>query len=397
MNAEQKMKNNKIVLGMSGGVDSTTAALLLLERGYDVYGMYFNIHETGFGGREEARAALREAYKAYENSIMKCEHHFSEDKFIYKDASHEFRDIVISDFCLEYKHGRTPNPCVICNPDIKFRLLTETADALGAPYVATGHYAKTVYDEARGAHFIASTASKKDQSYMLYRLPQEIISRLIFPLAEFAEKESVRNIARKNGLSSAEKSDSQEICFIDNSVDYVDFIKNFNGDSEDKTGIEEGNFINAEGKVLGRHKGLVNYTIGQRKGLGIALGYPAFITEIDCENNTVTLGKNETLFKTEAIICDLFFTETGNAELPCGIEKRNLSAKVRYAAPRAAVKIVSASDKKYEKVQSADSSSTVLKIIFDAPQRAMTPGQSLVIYDDDGDKVIGGGRILKAL
>ncbi|MCI8631349.1 MAG: tRNA 2-thiouridine(34) synthase MnmA [Firmicutes bacterium] len=385
------MKNNKIVLGISGGVDSTTAALLLLEKGFDVYGMYFNIHEGNEGERKEAYGALREAYDSYEkkqaaetspnsDKHQSSKTYFSDDKFIYKDASHEFKDIVMSDFCCEYKLGKTPNPCVICNPNIKFRLLKETADALDAPYIATGHYARTVYDDKSDTYYISAIESKKDQSYMLYRLPSEIIKRLILPLAEFADKEDVRNIARENGFSSAEKSDSQEICFIENGKDYVDFIKDF--DSSCK--IKEGNFIDKDGNILGHHKGLVNYTIGQRKGLGIALGHPVFITNIDNENNTVTLGDNEELFKSSVYVEDLFFTETGSAALPEQIQTKNLTAKVRYAAPRAAAEIAA-----------FDAEQGILTVRFQTPQRAMTPGQSLVIYD--GDIILGGGRIQKSL
>lgn len=410
------IKNNKIVLGISGGVDSTTAALLLLEKGYDVYGMYFNIHEGSTGEREAAETALKEAYAAYEKKLSesgaggKEAVQYSDEKFIYIDASQEFKNIVISDFCREYSLGRTPNPCIVCNPNIKFKLLCETADKIGAYYIATGHYADIAFvpDRSGGTYYIKAADSKKDQSYMLYRLPQEVIKRLVLPLSEFAEKEETRNIARENNLSSAEKSDSQEICFIENGTDHAEFIKTFGNVI---SGTEEGDFVDSTGKVLGQHKGIVNYTIGQRKGLGIALGHPVFVTDIDCKKNTITLGENEELFKSSVIIGDLFFTETGGAAVPSGIHKKNLTAKVRYAAPRATVKIAAEDSRKCEKestscaadaaasCQSASAPSKccceTLTLIFEKPQRAMTPGQSLVMYD--GDLVIGGGRIIKAL
>lgn len=427
------IKNNKIVLGISGGVDSTTAALLLLEKGYDVYGMYFNIHESGAGERAAAETALKEAYAAYEKKYAKNDSvgsnadkeavRYSDEKFIYIDASQEFKDIVISDFCHEYRLGHTPNPCVVCNPNIKFKLLCKTADKVGAYYIATGHYADIAFvpDRSGGTYYIKAADSKKDQSYMLYRLPQEVIRRLVLPLSEFAEKEETRNIARENNLSSAEKSDSQEICFIENNASHAEFIREFSNDKGENcksndgsvinTGTEEGDFVDNTGKVLGQHKGIVNYTIGQRKGLGIALGHPVFVTDIDCEKNTVTLGENEELFKSSVLIGDLFFTETGGAAVPSGIHKKNLTAKVRYAAPRAAVKIAAEDSRKCEKESTscaADAAASckntsalskccceTLTLIFEKPQRAMTPGQSLVIYD--GDLVIGGGRIIKAL
>ena len=408
------IKNNKIVLGISGGVDSTTAALLLLEKGCDVYGMYFNIHENGAGERAAAETALKEAYAAYEKKLSesgaggKEAVQYSDEKFIYIDASHEFKNIVISDFCREYSLGRTPNPCVVCNPNIKFKLLCKTADKIGAYYIATGHYADIAFvpDRSGGTYYIKAADSKKDQSYMLYRLPQEVIRRLVLPLSEFPEKEEIRNIARKGGLSAAEKSDSQEICFIENNANHAEFIREFSNDKGENcksndgsvinTGMEEGEFVDSKGKILGRHKGIINYTIGQRKGLGIALGHPVFVTDIDSEKNTVTLGENEELFKSSVIIGDLFFTETGGAAVPFGIHKKNLTAKVRYAAPRAAVKIAAdaAASCKNTSAHSKCCCET-LTLIFEKPQRAMTPGQSLVIYD--GDLVIGGGRIIKAL
>ena len=363
------IKNKKIVLGISGGVDSTTAALLLLEKGFDVYGMYFNIHEQGDGERDRAQQALCEAYCACGKSAKDAG-----EKFLYRDASEEFRKIVIADFCREYGAGRTPNPCTLCNPKIKFHLLAEAADEIGADFLATGHYASVSYDEIKNIYYITESASKKDQSYMLYRLPQKVLRRLILPLEEYASKEDVRSIAAKNKLSNAAQSDSQEICFIDDGMDKADFIKRQGG----KTGITEGNFIDQNGKVLGYHKGLVNYTVGQRKGLGIALGYPVFVTSLDSAHNTVTLGKSEELFQTEVWICDLFFTETSGEQLPDLIEEKKLAAKIRYAAPKSEVRII-------------QKQKGTLRLRFETPQRAMAPGQSLVLYE--GSRVIGGGRI----
>lgn len=384
------LDKNKIVLGISGGVDSTTAALLLLEKGYEVYGLYFNIHDDGEQGRASALRALTEAYAA-KNPVISMDE--VENKyFIYRNVKSEFERIVIEDFCNEYMNGRTPNPCIVCNPAIKFRLLAEAADEKGAFYIATGHYAGIYMDTDANKAYIKVAASRKDQSYMLYRLPQKILKRIIFPLAEFESKSMTRELAESMGMSNAKLSDSQEICFVENGCDHGDYIKEWADKSTkglsinsiDMTPLQEGNFTDKMGNVLGKHKGIVNYTIGQRKKLGIALGKPAFVTEINPNDNTIVLGENEELFKTHAIIDNIFFSETDGVTLPNGITEKELTAKVRYAAPRAAAKICL-----------SEESSDTLEIVFDVPQRAMTPGQSIVLYD--GDIVIGGGRILKTI
>lgn len=404
------LDKNKIVLGISGGVDSTTAALLLLEKGYEVYGMYFNIHDSGEEGRKAALRALIEAYKASNVEISNFE--VESKYFIYRDVNKIFNDIIVSDFCTEYLSGRTPNPCVVCNPAIKFRLLKEAADEAGAYHFATGHYADVYSEEASGISYIKASTSRKDQSYMLYRLPQEIVSRVMFPLASFENKDEIRAIAEQMGMSNAKQSDSQEICFVPDGVNYADYISEWveNSCRFNETAFEAGDFVDKDGNVLGRHKGIVNYTIGQRKGLGIALGKPAFVTEINASDNTVVLGDNEELFKHNVIIDDVFFTETNGSRVPEGIEERVLTAKVRYAAPRAAAHVricgddvcgTAISDFAVPGSESAHDTSCdagvacrkMLEVVFEVPQRAMTPGQSLVIYD--GDLVIGGGRIIK--
>ena len=342
-------KNNRVLLGLSGGVDSTAAALLLKEKGYDVTGYFFDV--TGNNkGREEAEEVAEQLGIA----------------IICEDVSKDFRDVVIENFCNEYLCGRTPNPCIICNPNIKFKKLIETADKIGAYHIATGHYCRIKYDETADKYFVRQgTSLKKDQSYMLYRLDQATLSRLIFPLGEAESKDDIRTLARDNNLSNAEKKDSQEICFIEE--DYAGYIESMGFSSP------EGDFTDKSGKVLGRHKGLLHYTIGQRKGLGIALGRPAFVTGIDSESNRVILGDDEELFS-RTVACDgCFFT----ACPPEAYEGKKIHAKVRYSAKPAL-----ASFKVYDK-----------KIIttFDEPQRAATPGQSIVFYLDD--MVIGGGFI----
>ena len=400
------MKKNKVVLGLSGGVDSTAAALILKEKGYEVTGLYFDV----FGGSAKSEEGRAKAETAAEQLGI---------KFIYRDLSDEFREKVIGNFCSEYSCGRTPNPCIVCNPGVKFRVLLETADREGAQYIATGHYAGTYHDEDTDTWFIRRAANEaKDQSYMLYRLGQEVVSRLLLPLNDVDDKEKIRDIARKNDMKNAEAKDSQEICFIEADDNYKDFLK--------RRGYEtpEGDFVDAQGNVLGRHKGILNYTIGQRKGLGIALGKPAFVTAIDGVKDQVVLGENADLFKTE--VCSsgnvMFGVRTDVAPMEGSLEKGSpdvtkaetsggvctaedggsvagngggqvcqtipdelkawladgIRAKIRYAAKPAEASVTLLDDGR-------------IMASFSEPQRAPTPGQSIVFYK--GDLVIGGGFI----
>ena len=349
-----ELNRNKVLLGLSGGVDSATAALLLKDKGFTVTGYYFDVAGNNEKGKNEAAAV------AAQLGI----------DFIYEDVSADFGKTVIGNFIDEYLHGRTPNPCVMCNPNVKFKRLIAHANEIGAYYIATGHYCRIAHDDREDKFYIRRAASeKKDQSYMLYRLGQEVLSRLIFPLGEFESKDITRNLARENSLQNAEKKDSQEICFIDPADSYGEYIKRAGFSSA------PGDFIDKTGKVLGRHEGILNYTIGQRKGLGIALGKPAFVTEIDYEKNTVTLGDNADLFNREVISENNVFA-AHPAEHYNG---KKVLAKVRYSAPptEAVIKIAGK------------------QVIteFKEAQRAATPGQSIVLYEED--RVIGGGFIEK--
>lgn len=353
------LSKNKAVLGLSGGVDSTTAALLLKEQGLEVIGFYFDV--LG-GSREGAEAAADLARQL-------------DIPFVCRDVSEIFDKIVIDNFCGEYACGRTPNPCVVCNPAVKFRQLLEVADEQGAYYIATGHYARVARDEASGFSCICKGANeKKDQSYMLYRLGQDVLSRLLLPLGGFEDKERTRELARDHGLSNADASDSQEICFIDDQREsYGEFL------ARRGVPVIEGNFVDKSGRILGRHKGISCYTIGQRKGLGVALGKPAFVTRIDPVSGDVTLGDNEDLFQRQVLSKDNFFAETSGSSLPAAFSgSMAVSAKIRYAAKAAAAVVTKTSDGH-------------LLTTFEEPQRAAAPGQSIVFYD--GDRVIGGGFI----
>lgn len=377
-----KMKNKKVVLGLSGGVDSTTAALLLQEKGYEVIGLYFDAMGKG---REDA-GAVRAEMAAKQLGI----------KFLYRDVSDIFREKVIGNFCSEYVCGRTPNPCIVCNPDVKFKTLLAAADEEGADWIATGHYAGTYQDPESEEWFIRRAKSEaKDQSYMLYRLGEDVISRLILPLNDAEDKEAVREIARKKALKNAEDKDSQEICFIEDGDDYKAFLRRNGCD------LPKGDFVDADGNILGEHQGILHYTIGQRKGLGIALGKPAFVTGIDSEKNQVVLGDNQDLFKTEVvsdgnILLGIDFSrlvqqerEARQADGESG-EVRSLgiigfddmsgiTAKIRYAAKPAAASLKLLPDGK-------------ILATFEEPQRAPTPGQSIVFYRND--LVLGGGFIV---
>lgn len=377
-----KMKNKKVVLGLSGGVDSTTAALLLQEKGYEVIGLYFDAMGKG---REDA-GAVRAAMAAKQLGI----------KFLYRDVSDIFREKVIGNFCSEYVCGRTPNPCIVCNPDVKFKTLLTAADVEGADWIATGHYAGTYQDPESEEWFIRRAKSEaKDQSYMLYRLGEDVISRLILPLNDAEDKEAVREIARKKALKNSEDKDSQEICFIEDGDNYKAFLRRNGCD------LPKGDFVDADGNILGEHQGILHYTIGQRKGLGIALGKPAFVTGIDSEKNQVVLGDNQDLFKTEVvsdgnILLGIDFSrlaqqerearqadgESGEARSLGIIGFDNMSgitAKIRYAAKPAAASLKLLPDGK-------------ILATFEEPQRAPTPGQSIVFYRND--LVLGGGFIV---
>lgn len=354
-----QLAKNKVVLGLSGGVDSTTAALLLKEKGFTVIGFYFDVLGTNKAGAEAAE-------KLAEKLCI---------DFVKMDVSEEFDQIVIDNFCQEYIHGRTPNPCVVCNPGIKFKKLLQVAEEKGAYYIATGHYARILHQEETDLYFVRKGANqKKDQSYMLYRLGQEVLSRLLLPLGDFEDKEQTREIARSHELPNAEASDSQEICFIDEEKeDYVSFIE--------KRGFvaEKGDFVDSRGNVLGTHKGMIHYTIGQRKGLGITLGKPAFVTAIDPACNRVTLGDNDELFKREVLSSENFFAANPCGVIPKGHESRTrVLGKIRYAAKPSPATLSQLPDGR-------------ILTVFDEPQRAATPGQSIVFYQDD--YVIGGGFI----
>lgn len=344
--------SKKVVVGMSGGVDSSVCVHLLKEQGYEVIGVTLELWRDEPEVCEDATEARANADE------MGISHHIIHGK-------PEFEREVISYFTDEYLHGRTPNPCVRCNPTIKWKLLMEAADRFGADYVATGHYAK-VKLLANGRYGVMKAADeKKDQSYVLAQLSQDQLSRTLLPLGDYT-KDEIRNIAKHLGLTSAEKKDSQDICFIDDN-DYGRFLRDRLGDKLPP----EGDFVLTDGTVVGRHKGITNYTIGQRKGLGIALGERIFVNRIDVEKNQVILGTD--LYVKELTADSWNFISESDLD-----PKKSYTARVRYSNSGAACHGERISDTGY-------------RITFDTPVRGVTPGQTVAVYD--GDILVAGGII----
>ena len=350
----------KVVIGLSGGVDSSVAAALLLEKGYEVIGVTMRLWDSedqegsccSFSAADDAKIVADK---------LGIEH-------IVMDFRKEFDDKVISYFVDEYEKGRTPNPCIACNKHLKFDHLLKEAKLLGADYIATGHYAKVDFNEkAKRYELKMADNSAKDQTYALYNLTQEQLSHILMPLGELEDKAKTREIAEKYGLVTANKPDSQEICFIPDN-DYAGFIKR-----RTKRDYPQGKFVDTDGNVLGEHKGIIHYTVGQRKGLG-AFGKPMFVLKIDSENGNIVLGEKGTEFSDSLLAERLNFISVEKAE-----NNMKVFAKVRYSAKPALAELF---------VIDEDS----VKVVFDTPQRAITPGQAVVFYSED-NSVIGGGII----
>ena len=350
------MENKKVLLGMSGGVDSSVSALLLKQRGYEVIGTTLELF-TG------SSCCNTETYMDAKNVCNQI----GIPHFIY-NCKDIFKTYVIDDFINCYSCCKTPNPCIECNKYMKFGFMWEKAKELGCNYIATGHYAKTEYSEKYNRWVLKkSNAGKKDQSYVLWNIPKDLVEHILFPLSDFESKENIRKIARKNNLKVANKPDSEDICFVPDG-NYKKFLEN-NSNIKPK----QGNIVNTKGEVLGKHTGLYNYTIGQRKGLGISYKVPLFVVGFDKTKNEVIVGEEKELYKKEVIVTDinlLLFDEIS--------EKLEVEVKTRYSSKSAKATIVQEGNN--------------IKIEFDEPQRAITPGQSAVFYIDD--IVVGGGKIV---
>lgn len=349
-------KKAKVLLGMSGGVDSSVSAILLQEQGYEVIGATLEL----FGDSCNNITTVKDAKKVCEK--LGIEH-------ITIELKKEFYKYVIKDFINSYSICETPNPCIKCNRYIKFDIMHKKAKELGCAYLATGHYAKIEYDENWKQKVLKKSDSiRKDQSYVLYDVKKEILQDTIFPLGEFEDKDEIREIARKRGLEVANKKDSEDICFIPDN-NYVRFLE------ENNLKSKPGNIVDTEGNILGKHTGLYKYTIGQRKGLGISSQFPLYVVKLNKDKNEVIVGKEEEIFSPKAIITDFNNLLTENK-----IENMKVKAKVRYSAKEAEA-IVNQIDSK------------IVEVNFLEPQRAITPGQALVLYIDD--IVLGGGKITR--
>lgn len=341
----------KIGLGLSGGVDSAVAAYLLQKAGHEVLALHMTLSPDSLGSQEEEDArALAQA--------MGLDFHRLDGRDL-------FEKNIIQPFIQAYLQGQTPNPCITCNGQIKFGFLWAQAQDLGCDLIATGHYATMGQDDQGRPRLFQGTDVHKDQSYFMVRLPASVLPFLVLPLGPYT-KDQVRALALEAGLPVAQKKDSQEICFIPND-DYVAFLQ------DRKATSPPGPFVDAQGQILGTHKGVTHYTIGQRRGLGIALGKPAYVTAINAQAHTVTLGPDQDLWQTGLVAIDPVF----HCPLAPGTSGRAL-AKIRSRGPGQEATWTFQNNK--------------LFVQFEDPIRALSPGQALVLYE--GPMVLGGGQII---
>lgn len=361
----------RVLVGMSGGIDSSAVCLLLQEQGYEVVGITMRVWDLDrqFQRPEQEFPDFILEAKALADRLG-IEHHVADER-------EAFKEVVVKNFIDEYMNGRTPNPCVLCNPLFKFRMLQEWADRLHCRYLATGHYVRLV--EQGGRYMLQQGADgRKDQSYFLWRLSQEVLSRCLFPLGSYC-KDDVRDYLTQKGFElKARQGESMEVCFIEG--DYRDFLRQQIPDLDQRIG--RGSFVDAQGHRIGQHQGFAYYTIGQRKGLGIALGKPAFVLKINPQKNTVMLGDAEQLLTRYMLVENFVLTDETL------LSDERLAVRIRYRS-----KPLSCSVRKVARLwqEYPSVSGDLLLVRFEAPASAVTPGQSAVFYL--GDQVVGGGYI----
>ena len=356
-------KKNRALIAMSGGVDSSVCAYLMKQDGYDCIGMTLRLYNNETSDIQDSTCCSLDDVNDAKAVAAKLDMpHYT------LNYLSNFKENVIDRFVNAYECGATPNPCIDCNRYIKFSGMYEKAKELEAEYIVTGHYARIEYNENSGRYMLKKALdSSKDQSYVLYSLTQEQLAHTKFPLGEL-EKTQVRKIAEENGFINAHKKDSQDICFVPDG-DYASFIEKYTGKE-----YPCGEFVDTEGNILGEHKGIIRYTIGQRKGLGLSLKAPMYVCKKCMDKNQVVLTTGEDLYSTSLDAVDLNLIS-----VPCIDGEMRVNARVRY-------------NQKEQPAIVTQTSDNTIHVEFDSPQRAITPGQAVVLYD--GDVVVGGATII---
>lgn len=362
-------EKKKAMIAMSGGVDSSVAAYLMTKEGYDCIGVNMKLYRNEDIGMEKEKTccSLEDAEAA--GGVARS---FGMPFYVF-NFTDDFEKEVIKRFVDTYIEGGTPNPCIECNRYMKFQRLMQRMYELSFDYIVTGHYARVAYDEGRGRYLLKKGVdASKDQSYVLYNLTQEQLSHTLFPLGEY-HKTQIRDIAQREGFVNADKPDSQDICFVPDG-DYASYIMKC---ADTCRSMEPGNFVLSDGTVVGQHKGIIHYTVGQRKGLGLALGHPVFVLEIRPETNEVVIGTHE-----ESLAYEVRANRVNFMSVEDLTRERRVWAKIRYNHKGAWCRV-------------CKTGADEIRCVFEEPQRAVTPGQAVVLYE--GEHVLGGGTIIGAV